>query len=125
VQSPANWPQEIGQFAGTYRAAVGSPLAFIRADVQWSKRWQAQLRTVATDARGTGIQFGVIVDSDRPGSSNVDWTQHAEERLTDVHAILGHFPDQLVFQSWQAHPTHFLPETEPGTLTSLVKKAAP
>jgi hypothetical protein len=30
-------------------------------------------------------------------------------------------PDELVFQCWQRLPTRMLPETEPGTMTYLVK----
>jgi hypothetical protein len=29
-------------------------------------------------------------------------------------------PDDAVFQSWNDYPTHFLPETQPGTLTGVV-----
>jgi hypothetical protein len=123
--SPATWTQEIRQFATAYRAAVGSQLAFIQADVQWSQLWRPQLRAVAEDARAMGIPLGVIVDSDIPGQSNTDWTQHAKARLADSLAALGRVPDQLIFESWQVHPTRFLPEDEPGTLTNLLKNTAP
>ena len=69
--------------------------------------------------------FGVIVDLDRPEHSDTDWTTHAEQRLEDVRRILGGLPDQLIFQSWTPYPKHFLPDTEAGTLTNLVRRAAP
>jgi hypothetical protein len=123
VSTPTPWPKEILEFAEAYRAAVGAPLSFIRADVQWNKDWQAQLRIVAAGVRAAGIAFSLIVDSDQPGQTDLEWTQRAESRFEDARAALGSLPDQLVFQSWQKHPQRFVPETEAGTLTSLVNKA--
>jgi hypothetical protein len=123
--TPTPWPQEIEQFATAYRAAVGVPLAFLHADLVWRRDWRMQLSAVAQIAHADGIPFGVIVDSDRPEHSSTDWTQHAQEQLSDVRATLGGLPDHLVVQSWNVHPRRFLPDTEAGTLTNLVTRAAP
>jgi hypothetical protein len=123
--TPSNWLQEITQFVARYRAVVGIPLAFLHADVQWRWEWQEQLRSIAQHMHVTGVPFGIIVDADHPGVSDADWTYRAEARLIDARTALGRLPERLVFQSWSIYPRHFLPEDAAGTLTNLVKKAAP
>ena len=97
-QSTFDWPAEIAAWADAFRVATGRPLAFIHADIQWSHPWQVELKAVADIAHGNGIPFGVIVDSDRPETSDVGWTTYAEAGLQAVRAVLGKLPDQLIFQ---------------------------
>jgi hypothetical protein len=125
VSISTSWPDEIMIFADAYRRVVGAPLAFLRADIQWQAEWRGQLKSIAAKTTAAGIPLGLIIDSDRPGQSNLEWTDRAERCFADARAVLGRLPEQLVFQSWQVHPEHFLPEDEPGTLTNLVKHVSP
>jgi hypothetical protein len=117
-----DWPGEIAAWSAAYRAAVGVPLAFIHADVAWTQAWQAPLKAVAASAHAEGIPFGVIIDSDRPDTVDAAWTDHATNNLRAVRTVLGGTPDHLIFQSWTAAPSRFLPDTQAGTLTNLVAR---
>jgi hypothetical protein len=125
VPNSTAWPDEIIEFANSYRGTVGTPLAFVRADIQWQGNWRQELKSVAAKTAAAGVPLGLIVDSDAPGQTSVEWTDRAKKGFADARTVLARPPEQLVFQSWQIHPEHFLPEDEPGTLTNLVKHAAP
>ncbi len=117
-----DWPGEIKTWFAAYKAAVGSPLAFFHADIQWSHPWQTELRAIVANARAAGIPFGPILNSDRDDQIDTDWTDHAAANLRKIEAVLGGMPDHIAVQSWQRAPSRFLPETQPGTLTNLVTR---
>jgi hypothetical protein len=107
------------EYLDAYRAAAGVPFAFLHGDVQWARAWQAPLQAVAKLARGSGIPFGVIIDSDQRTDNGVEWTNNARGRLAAVHQVVG-APDHLIVQSWTMEPRRWLPEQDPGTMTHLV-----
>jgi hypothetical protein len=49
-----------------------------------------------------------------------DYSIHAIERYRTVTNSPDTKPDDFVFQTWHSYPTWFLPESQPGTLTSVV-----
>ena len=54
--SSGDWTNEIIQWAQAYRAAVGQPLSFVDADINWSgPAWHQQLTALAKGLRGTGV----------------------------------------------------------------------
>jgi hypothetical protein len=110
------------EWLDAYRAASGTDLAFLHADVQWRHDWHPRLREAQAFANQRGIPFGVIINSNHPDKVDTEWTTHAEQRLHAVRSILGSLPDQIIFQSWTLAPRRFLPDTEPGTLTNLVER---
>ena len=120
VTSSILWDKEITEWLRAYRSATGRNLEFLHADIQWRGAWQTGLKKIATLMAHAGIPFGVIVDSDRPDTSDVDWVNHATERAGAIRQVLGHWPDQITFQSWSVCPRHFLPEDKKGTMTNLI-----
>jgi hypothetical protein len=124
---PAEWTDELMQWAQAYRDAAGVPLAFFDADVYWAGPWQRQLTLLAARLHAAGIRLGVIYDGDRDDQTGQAWTRHAEQRFAAVESGLGLTPDQAILQTWMPQPDHMLPETQPGTMTWLVDRylAAP
>ena len=59
------WIDELLTWAAAYRAAVGQPLAFVHADVQWIAPWQEQLALLATTAKR--LVAGAPVDIGQSG----------------------------------------------------------
>jgi hypothetical protein len=112
--------EALRQYLDSYRSAAGSAFAFLHTDVQWAHSWEIPLVDAAALARSERIPFGVIINSDRPGErGDTVWTARARNRLTAVCSIIS--PDHLIVQSWIPSPTRWLPETEDGTLTNIVK----
>jgi hypothetical protein len=117
---PPDWGAEILQFAAAYRAATGAPLAFVQLDLHWSDDWRPFLADLVPRLRGAGIRYGLIYNGDPADETDLAWTRHAEERFELVEQNPALKPDDAILQTWMAHPTHMLPETEPGTMTNLV-----
>jgi hypothetical protein len=47
--------------------------------------------------------------------------RHAIERYRTVTSNLETTPNNVVFQTWRAFPTRFLPESDPETLTFILQ----
>lgn len=119
---PADWIEEVTQWMQAYRRAVGEPLSFVHADIQWTGPWRQQLPLFKNAVKAQGAQFGVIYDGGGTEKQESDqlWTQEAVERFRAVEANPSLVPDHAILQTWVRWPEHMLPETEPGTLTNLV-----
>jgi hypothetical protein len=120
AKAPSDWIDEILQFAAAYRAATGSALEFVHADVDWHGDWSEALPLLAGRLRAARVSFGIIYDGDEQDDKDIDWTTHAEQRFTEVEGQLGLEPDTAILQTWMRHPQHMLPETSAGTMTNLV-----
>jgi hypothetical protein len=114
------WTADLSAWLTAYRAVAGANFDFLQADMQWGGDWQAQGKVAASLAGSAHIPFGVIINSGHVDQTDRDWTAHAEERLAEVRSVLGRLPDQVIFQSWTVHPTRYLPDSDPATLTGLV-----
>jgi hypothetical protein len=109
------------QFAKEFFRQTGVPLSFMHADIVWyEKTLRSQLVEWPWRLHAAGIGYGVIVNGSAIDKSDLQWTAHAIERyglVTNDPAIK---PDDYIFQSWGRNPARYLPETQPGTLTSVV-----
>jgi hypothetical protein len=118
--APPDWIDEILQFAAAYRAASGSPLDFVHADVSWGGGWSTALPMLARRLHADGVRFGIIYNGDEQDDQDIAWTTHAEQRFTEVEGELGLEPDTAVLQTWMRYPQRMLPESTAGTMTNLV-----
>ena len=109
------------QFAKEFLRQTGVRLSFMHADIVWyEKTLRSQLVEWRRQLHEAGIGYGVIVNGSGIDKSDLQWTDHAIERyglVTNDSAIK---PDDYIFQSWGRYPALYLPETQPGTLTSVV-----
>ncbi len=108
------------EFARVFQQQTGEKLAFLQADIIWQNRWQPQLVEWRSRLHASGMIFGVIFDGDPGDRSDSEWAAHAISRNRLVMSNPQLRPDDVVFQSWQKLPSHFLPDNMPGTLTNIV-----
>jgi hypothetical protein len=113
------WIDELGQWADSYRAATGEPLAFLHADVDWSGPALENLKPLAAALQGRHIPFGVFYVADASANSDEAFEASAIDHFTEIESALGVHPDHAIFTTWVHYPTHTLPETTPGTLTNV------
>jgi hypothetical protein len=112
------------QFAKEFFRQTGVRLSFLDADIIWYEpTFRSQLVGWRRRLHEAGILYGVYVDGSAVDKTDLEWTRHAIERyglVTNDPAIK---PDDYIFQTWGRYPTRYLPETQPGTLTSVVVQA--
>lgn len=121
--SPA-WLDEIAQWIAAYRAATGENLAFFQTDMNWHMPWRQPLGALSAMLTAAGITYGVIYDGDPDAPTGLAWTQQAERHFVAVESDPATTPAQALLYSWMPHPTHFLPESQAGTMTWLVNRYA-
>jgi hypothetical protein len=109
------------QFAKEFFRQTGVRLSFMHADIVWyEKTLRSQLVEWPRRLHEAGMVYGVIVNGSGIDKSDLEWTRHAIERyglVTNDPAIK---PDDYIFQTWGRYPARYLPESQPGTLTSVV-----
>ena len=111
------------EFARAFQTATGEKLAFVHADIIWENSWQPQLIEWAARLRSAGMRFGVVFNGDPRDDTDTGWTAHAADRYAAVMSDPRMRPDQAVFQTWMPRPTRTVPDSEAGTLTSVVVDA--
>jgi hypothetical protein len=110
------------QFAKEFRRQTGVPLSFMTADIIWYEpTHRSQLVEWRRRLHEAGIVYGAYIDGSACcDKTDLQWTQHAIERYGIVTHDPAINPDNYVIFSWMQHPTRFLPETQQGTLTSIL-----
>lgn len=115
-----DWPATMFEWRGVYERVVGKPLAFVHWDVSWANQVATnQLKVISARFHSEGLAIGVIYDGDGDDTSGLDFTTKAERRFQSTIRLLGFKPD-AIFESWMRFPEKLLPESEPGTMTSLL-----
>ena len=120
VRQPDDWVEELTTWAEVYRKIVGTPLAFLHADVNWRGPWREQIKPLSDKLHAHGMEFGVICNGFAIDKTPAEWVANADEHVRAVEAIPGLRLDQVVIQTWMRQPDRFLPESQPGTLTNFV-----
>jgi hypothetical protein len=110
------------EWIDAYRRAVGEPLAFFHADVVWDKPWLTAVEELVRDLEGKEIPFGMIYNGNGDAPTDKIWIDEAEAHYTAYEADGRNAPDQVIFQSWLAHPSHLLPDTDTGAFTYLIRR---
>lgn len=116
----ADWNNKISTWVGAFERENGQKLAFFHADVIWSKPWEQFVSDLKVRLRTGGIPLGIIYNGRAIDSSDLQWASDTQTHYEALEAYVG-LPDQAVFQSWDNHPTHVMPETEPDTMTGILR----
>ena len=115
------WNADYRQWVIDFREKVGTPLSFLRLDIDWNDGdpRQAVDEGIAL-ARDNGLKLQIIYNGRDTDKSDQAWIESAKANIKLVESRLGGAADTVVFQSWAPHPTYLLPETSPTTLTGLL-----
>lgn len=121
IESVGPSPAAAVRWIEAFRAAAGEPFAFYHADVLWNGTRQVPLEKLAGAIHQRQIPFGVIYNGNNDAASDAEWIAQAAVHWRAVEADHQIRPDQVVFQSWVAHPSHLFPETNNGAFTYLLQ----
>lgn len=104
-----------------YHTVSSFNFPWLHIDTDWSRPdWPTAAQAIETYMQARGIQFGMLYFGDYNDVTDAQWTGKAEQRFATFEAEYGGRPDQVVFQSWQAHPKYTLPESTNSTFTHLI-----
>jgi hypothetical protein len=105
----------------TYRTVTGTPFPFYVADIDFSNgSWPSIVKALESGTHQRGMLFGIIYIGDYPDTSDQEWTSKVVARFETYQGQSGGKPDFVLFQSWEPHPFHCLPESDPTTFTGAV-----
>ena len=111
------------RFASSFHRRTGEPLSFFHADINWRDPWRQRLATWKNALHSAGIQLGVIFNGDNDATSDQQWTDTALERFRTVMADPTVAADDAVFQSWMLHPIKVVPDTDPYSMTGMLRRS--
>ena len=132
-----NWQEDWQTWTTGFAAAMGRPLAFVQLDIPWSDdRGHVPGADRVSKQPGDTLEFyqylvelerrrlvrgiGIIYDGTPNDATDAAWVQDTKQHEILLEKKYDLRPDQDIFQSWMAHPTRALPESQPDTLTSLI-----
>jgi hypothetical protein len=112
-----HWLADLESWLAAFRGRSGENLAFVRADILWTRSWQPQMRELEHLLHRNGIPLQVIYNGD--GDTDAEWAAAAARHYVAYETSAASPPDVPVFQNWTPHPSRVLPETDTDTLTGI------
>ncbi len=121
-----HWKDDLSAWASGFRNQAGRPLAFVHLDVPFGRPGEEGFavdfyhKVEKLKQQGLVEAIGIIYDGTPTDLSDEAWILDAKKHIQLLEDKHGLHPDQALIQSWQAYPQHVLPESSPGSLTSLI-----
>jgi hypothetical protein len=117
AQAPADWLRRYAAWLDAWEEVFGAPLPFVHLDVNWSLDWVPHVEAVRHEMVSRHIPFGMIYNGYWEDITDADWVRDAIAHFTKYETQTEVTPDHVVFQTWDHHPLHALPETSPVAMT--------
>lgn len=116
---------DLAAWAQAFKAATGSPISQVDADVNWSAPGvTGQLEAFAQAVRATGAAFGIAGNSTTAFTTDLGWALAAEANIAAAEADPLIRPANIEVETWDPNPTVTLPEGLSGTLSHVAVEAA-
>jgi hypothetical protein len=121
-----HWKEDVSAWASGFRNQMRRPFAFMHLDIPFNRpgeeAFAVEFYRYVEHLKQQNLigAIGVIYNGTPTDTSDESWILDAKEHIHLLEDKDGFLPDQVLIQSWQAHPQHTLPETSPGSLTGLV-----
>jgi hypothetical protein len=116
-EAPTDWVRRYADWLDAWQEVSGAPLPFFHFDVNWSVLWRPDVEAMRHELESRRIPFGMIYNGYWEDITDTDWVRDAITHFTNYETRAGVTPDHVIFQTWDMHPIHALPETSPAALT--------
>jgi hypothetical protein len=93
----------------------------VRLDDPKQVDWIARVLDLERYAESEGLEFNLIVNSERGGQTSDQKFFEETLKFVDLYLTRGGTPKRLIVESWYPNPRAVVPETEPYAMTALVK----
>jgi hypothetical protein len=135
--------QDYGEYDDAHRLvfeklrAAGTPLAGVTIDNPYdyligehmsvnlrppsSVDWLKRVRDYEDRCRAEGLEVNLIVNSERGGMKSDALFAEETLKMVDTYLKAGGKPTRFLVQTWYPYPKQVVPETDPTTMTGLVK----
>lgn len=104
-----------------YEYLVGERKSVNLADPR-SVNWLQRVRDYEDFARGQGLTFNLIVNSEQGGHESDELFFHNTLKMVEAYQGAGGRPTRWFVQSWYPYPKQMLPESAPHSMIALVKQ---
>ena len=116
-----DWQPTTKAFYRDLATFTGRPVRFLHTDVAWrTPGWPESLKIARTFAHDSDLRFGVIYNGDGQDKTDAAWVADAISHFVRLESRADRIPDNALFQTWDRHPTHALPETSNDTLSHVM-----
>jgi hypothetical protein len=118
------WKQTLSEWLTDFQAEAGVPMYAMSMDLNWPTAWTMPAIETAQLLRGKGVKVGVFINAGGGATQTADaWTAAVKRNVCSVRAT-AIAPDYLEVSNWEQMRVPNLPETNPGSLTSVVNWVA-
>ena len=120
AEAPTDWVKRYSAWLDAWHELSGAPLPFFHLDVNWSVLWLPDVEAMRHELVSRRIPFGIIYNGYWEDITDADWVRDTITHFTRYETLTSVTPDDVVFQTWDKHPTRALPETSPAAMTHEV-----
>lgn len=109
ITDEPQWSADYQHWREAFRRAVGEPVAFLSADLNWGQTsWPRSLVAAADFAHHADLPFGVIYNAapSTAATTNQAWLDAAVRNAAYIERDLHVSPDWITFTSWDRYPGH-------------------
>ncbi len=112
---------DVAQWLDLLHQALGPEARLsLGLDVQWQLPWTSWAQQLVPFLAQHDTPYGLLVHGTGLDQTDAAWLAAAESYARAWEALVPVRPRTVVIQSWNANPTHVLPETDPTSMTSLI-----
>jgi hypothetical protein len=86
--------------------------------------WLARVRDLEDFVRSQGLQFNLIVNTERGGQASNQMFYEDTLRMVKMYKAAAGRPDRYIIQSWYPHPDHVTPQAGPHGMLALAAAVA-
>ncbi len=116
----SQWLQDLQEWLKAYKSASGELPNAVVFDVDWKKPWLDAVRPATDILHRTGVRAGIFLDGTAPNGTDADAVATYKQNMAAVAAAK--LPlDIVVVANWTPHPANDLPESDPNSLTGVLR----
>jgi hypothetical protein len=116
------WASDIIEWRKKFLIHSGKPINYFDADVVW--QMPNAVREFA-DAlpllRSQQLNLGIIYNGKPDASSDCEWVDQARRKIESIEKATDFRFSRILIETWTDFPRRILPESNPCTLTGLIK----
>jgi hypothetical protein len=109
---------DLKDWLDAFQMATGSPLSFLRLDMNWSDDWRNPVIAVSQLLAQKGVPLQIVYNGSGNDRSDQEWISHALANARAFESVVK--PAGVAIETWNSFPKRVLPETDPMTLTGLL-----